>query len=625
MTANEPTTKRLWINRIVSLDPILFVVAFFYLWHVVQPHLMYHAFGTLLPGAVPFSTGWSFVKEVFTMPGAGVAYLVGLLSQGYADSFLGALIVVGLAFVLVELTRLHFILAGIRRLVILTRLPAVVLFLIVSQYHHGLGAFLIVLMGLLFSGVFEKIPCHKPLPRTVLYGFMTAFGYAVMGAGGIYVFVSMTVVHLVKRRQWLRVASTILVPLILIWGLSQYVYFLPLKQAFLISTPLDRNMSQGFDTFSNVLLISMYVFTPLMVLILFILRIKQTSRKKPAKTQNGGRFWAWNRTITALSFSTILMVSSLLWSYDGLKRSQFQINAAARQGQWTQVLRQAGALPKGKSNISCNHDINRALYHTDKLLDEMCSFPQNPHALLLTQEGELSSLIQLQLCEVHAELGNMNMAEKMASELLAIEGGFGVIIEKLAWINIFKGQTRTACTYLNALRKDLIYRGRAGRILQGFREGFKPSQAAYIDRVKASVPEDRYSPVYGGGVEDILIDLLKCNPHNKMAFEYLMAYYLLTRQVQKVAMNMDRLRDLGYQRVPMHLEEAMLIYYGLSGQKVDLTKVGISRATYQRYLAFVQLDTASQRSNQQTALNRLVREFGASYFFYFKFGRVGAI
>ena len=124
-------------------------------------------------------------------------------------------------------------------------------------------------------------------------------------------------------------------------------------------------------------------------------------------------------------------------------------------------------------------------------------------------------------------------------------------------------------------------------------------------------------------VDETLAALLKHNPHNKMAFEYLMACYLLTGQVDKIVANMGRLRDLGYQGIPTLYQEAILIHFGSQGRPVDLAKFNISPETLRRYETFVQLRNAMESQDRQAVLNRLIRDFGTSYFFYYTFGRVG--
>jgi SpoVK/Ycf46/Vps4 family AAA+-type ATPase len=110
-----------------------------------------------------------------------------------------------------------------------------------------------------------------------------------------------------------------------------------------------------------------------------------------------------------------------------------------------------------------------------------------------------------------------------------------------------------------------------------------------------------------------------------MAFEYLMACYLLTGQVDKIAANMEHLKEFDYDGIPTLYEEAMLIYIGSQGRKIDLSKSNIRRETFDRYVRFVQLKNSMRLENRQVVLTRLISEFGSSYFFYFTFGRVGVL
>ncbi len=42
---------------------LFFVLCFLYFWLVVEPHLIYYGFGTLLPDAPLFAAGWSHFKD----------------------------------------------------------------------------------------------------------------------------------------------------------------------------------------------------------------------------------------------------------------------------------------------------------------------------------------------------------------------------------------------------------------------------------------------------------------------------------------------------------------------------------------------------------------------------------
>jgi Family of unknown function (DUF6057) len=617
---------RLWIERLV-----LFVPAFLYLGWRVDPHLLYRGFGTILPEAPVFSSGWSFFRQSLDAPAGVVIYLSGFLSQGYYYSWVGALVLVLAALLLTELVRRHFACAGLRRAALLIFFPAIGVFLLASQYRNPLPAALAVSMGLLVSLVFEHLPWSQAAIRMAIYSVMAVVGYAVMGAGGVFVFMAMTVIHLVfiRHQAWWGV-GIVAATIALVWGLAEYVYLLPPRAAFAVTTPFSIDMITGIGVSFKAMFVALYAYVPVAVTLMAAGKIvwnrKGTGRPhktKAKKKDSPSPALAFGGRAVVTLLPVVVLAVGLALTYDGLKEDFVAINACARRQQWSQVLDLARALPKGRSNVACNHDINRALYHTGRLPNTMFSFPQNPHALLLTHEPQASTLTQLQLCELFIELGNINTAEKMAGELLATEGNLGTVLEKLAWINIIKSQNETAQVYLNVLRKDPIYHDVARGMLDGLRDGFAPDRAAWIDRIRSCMPTDPYGVTYGGSVEQILTGLLEQNPHNKMAFEYLMACHLLTRQLDKVIANLGRLADFDYDGIPTYYEEAILISHTMRRQPIDPAALGISPATYERYKSFLQISRSLQAAKQQGALNRLVREFGSSYFFYYGFGRVG--
>ena len=226
-------------------------------------------------------------------------------------------------------------------------------------------------------------------------------------------------------------------------------------------------------------------------------------------------------------------------------------------------------------------------------------------------------MTELKMCDTFIELGNVDYAEKLASEFLVEKGAAGVILEKLAWINIIKEQESAARIYLNVLKKDLIYRKRADSILSSLNNGFESEKAAYIHRINSYIRTDGNARLNKESIEEMLTGLLEHNPGNKMAFEYLMACYLFAGQLDKIAENIGRLNQLGYQDVPTLYEEAMLIYYGSRGRKLNLNELNVKRETIERYKRFVQLCNSMQAQDQQVILQRLIGEFGTSYLFYY--------
>jgi hypothetical protein len=579
--------------------------------------------------------------------------LSAFLSQGYYYAWLGTAIIVLAGLCLGELSRQHLVTAGFAHASLLAPLPAIMLFLIYSQYSHPLTICLAVSLGLLLSLILERLSSRQPVVRTVVCGLVAVAGFWLGGAGTLLVFALTTAVHALGRvctahqqppdpmraGVWCTPYELLALPAsaAIVWALAQYVFLIPAREALLILTPFVPSATAGMDPFLRVLVFLLYGFVPLAVLLVSagksifrgreqkpnIRPQKTKGKEKRTATRREKLSWAIFVKPALSAVPIVLMALGLCVSHKELHKAYVLSNYYSRQKSWDKILDLGRHLPKGISNPFVGHDIIRALYHTGRLPYDMFQYPLIPEAILLTHEKEESDLTEWKLSDIFLELGNVNMAQKLASEILTTKGYFGAAIEELGWISIIKGHPDTARVYLNALRKEPVYRGRAESLLHGLDHGFTPEQASYIERIRSCMFDETAGVTGSEPVDETLAALLKRNPHNKMAFEYLMACYLVTKRVDKIAENVGRLHDLGYPKIPTLYEEAILIHYGSTGQQVDLAKLNISRETLQRYEAFVQIASAMQTQDRQAVLNRLIRDFGTSYFFYYMFGRVG--
>ncbi|MGD8787180.1 MAG: DUF6057 family protein, partial [Phycisphaerales bacterium] len=573
---------------------IFFLFGIFYLRFVVEPRLLYHGFGTVLPNAPGFLTGWTFLVKSLNMPGGFVMYVSGFLSQSFYYDWLGAAIIVLCALFVCELSRRHLMAAGYARNTVLASIPAVLLFLIYSQYKHPLPACLAVCLGLLCSLVFEKLRLPKFVARAVVYCLIASVVFWLAGTGGLLVFSLMTVIYgIFVRKDWGLAILALPAGYAVVWIFAQYVFVIPPRSAFLILTPVSPAVTAGIKTFSRILLIVLYGFVPLSVLLMFTAKKafdgvgrKRKRHSGPAKRKETHTASGWKklalavfRKLALIAVPFVLTAVGFYFSYNRMSKTFLLANDYVIEKQWDKALKLGRGLPKGISNVYFNHDIIRALYHTGRLPYDLFQFTQTPHAIFLTHEREPSSMTRLELCDVFIELGQVNMAERMASEILAIKDHSAIVLEKMAWINIIKGQNQNARIYLNALKKDLIYRSTAEKLLAALDNGFTPEQTAYINRIRSCMPKKTYAEISEGAIDMMLIELLICNPENQMAFEYLMACYLLTGGVEKINAIIERFPALTKKTIPTLYEEAILIYHGSRGQKIDLKKYNIKRDT----------------------------------------------
>jgi hypothetical protein len=609
------------------LGLLFFLLSYVYLWLFVDPRLIYDGFGTIVLDVPVFAAGWQFLRDSLGVPGGLAVYAYGLLSQGYYYSWLGALLVVLVAVCLYGLARQHFTRAGHRSTVLPYFLPMMIV-LMYSRYDHPLAACLTLAMGLSFSLVFEKMPLRRLPLRLAAFCLAAGMSYWLGGAGAVFVFTIMTAVYRLGRREWWASLLALPAAALVVWLLAGYVFLLSPRQAFLTLTPLSRQWTEGLTLFSRILIVLLYVFVPVTVSVVFLWPVaadKQTHSKrgKSGKTlavrRSHEAFLAQFKRVALPAAPTVVLAIGLCLTYDKTHKQIVEMNALSRHGRWSEVLELGRRMPKHVYNIYCNHDIDRALFYAGRLGYDLFRFPQNPHALLLTHEQDESCATQVKMCDTFIELGNVDLAEKLACEFVVAKGNLGTVIEKLAWINIIKGNEGTARLYLNALKGDLIYRSRAAAMLSGLDNGFGPEEAAYIRQISSCIRRRDNGRLDTESIEEMLTGLLEQNPRNRMAFEYLMAAYLLAGQVDKIEANMGRLADLGYDEIPTLYEEAILIGYGARGERLDLTKLPVKRQTIERYRQFVQLSDSMQPANRQAVLQQLLREFGTSYFFYYRF------
>ena len=101
-----------------------------------------------------------------------------------------------------------------------------------------------------------------------------------------------------------------------------------------------------------------------------------------------------------------------------------------------------------------------------------------------------------------------------------------------------------------------------------------------------------------------------------MAFEYLMAYYLLVGQLDRVVQNLGLLDNFDYQGVPAHYGEAILLYSARAGRMPDLKGRKIDHDTIERFNRFNRI-MSDFRGDARAAIAALTTEMPNSYFRYY--------
>ncbi|MGB2821438.1 MAG: DUF6057 family protein, partial [Phycisphaerae bacterium] len=314
-------------------------------------------------------------------------------------------------------------------------------------------------------------------------------------------------------------------------------------------------------------------------------------------------------------------------SLDTGRRRVLRIDSLARHEDWPAVLREARRLPLRHFNSPVINNVDRALFHTGRLPDEMFAYPHKlgmPGLTLYIGSRYIpaNGRTCMKTSDLFFELGHVNEAEHMAYEALELLGDQPHLLKRLFLVYVLKGQPTAARTYLAALEKSPFHAAEARRHRELLDEDPNLPHLEEIRQSRLRMPRIDSGP--WPTAEQLLLHLLHANPRNRMAFEYLMAHYLLARQHGKVAANLARLRDFGAVEVPRHYAEALMLHaYELRVRgivrPIPLHGLRLDPGLQRRLEEFLRI--RSRFGNDPVGAREALKDdFGDTYFFYYTFG-----
>jgi hypothetical protein len=603
---------------------------YLYVWLLIEPCLIYHDhnYGTFIAYQA-FSANWEFLKGSLSYPCGIVKYIGGLLSQLYYFSWLGALIATAIAFSLYAATKAIIRLSAGRTLKFICYIPPVMLLILHNRYDSQLISFIALLAALWFTAAYEKLSLRRSAAKVAVFLVMFALLYYIAG-GASFVFALLAMIYELFVAQRKILSVLFLTITIGVYLAIRYI-FVDLETE-IMSLPLFGS-PLGYDT--RLIVICVYFFFPLVLFVVglqqalagktvSVSRPKKRARRKSLIVGKLQRLFQNNKVNWAIksALPAAVLVVSISVSFDGTKRKLMQVDYFAYRQMWPEVLRTARRIRPELYDDFCIHDINRALYYTGRFGDEMFCYPQSLSALLLTNISTkaLSGKVLMKNSRFFWELGLIGSAEKDAFEFLEIVGNTPFVLEQLAKIKLVKGQVKTAKVFLKALSKDLIYGRRGREMLRRLEDDPELANDKTIQYMR-SVANEKDSVSFRLEADGFFRQLLDKNKTNKMAFEYMMAFYLLTGQTGKIVENISYFKEMGYEKLPQHYEEAIVIYImGTGGKDIDLHGWKLKPETITRCGEFSNT-YALNKNNIQNARNALVSNFGKSYFFYYIFER----
>jgi hypothetical protein len=357
---------------------------------------------------------------------------------------------------------------------------------------------------------------------------------------------------------------------------------------------------------------------------------KQLSDERSDSPPWTARFLKSAAPIARRSLLAIVATSALLMSPDRVTRKLLEVDLAANDHRWQAVLDAASGVPQALYADYANHDVNQALFHLGRLPEEMFLYPQQrlfcDHGF-----GSRGRMFSRKAFDVFLELGRVNEAEVIAHN--DFEGHpSALFLMRIVEIEIIKGQADAARVYLNVLRDDVCFGTWAETYLRRLDENpdfCEPGLAQIKSRmiIADDILQTQVKQADGSwsiSTEGSLRSLLDHDPRNRMAFEYLMAHYLLNRDPAAAVKELPRLNTFAYPHTPLSYEQAALLHAGNQRQKPQITSSGamingcpIRRETVSQFLQLYEIDKKCGGFASPAAQVAIQRVLGNTYFAYF--------
>jgi len=617
---------------------IFFALFYLYLWLYVDLRLMYHGAGVITNFPV-FYKGWTFFLPFLSYPGGPLEYLSAFLSQLFYYSWAGALVVTVQAWLLSVCIDYLSKATNLPRIRWIRFIPPILLLILYTRYAYHFPTTLAFLTALLTACIYLKATLSRAEIFSCVNAFLALSVILYYLAGGAFLLFAVlcALYELLFRSRWKMSLFYFLSAAAIPYVLGLLVFRLSIIDAFSNLLPFSWKILK-YNARKRAITI-VYVLYLLPPLTLLINGLWQMLRKRLhfAKKRTGRKAGKKHRNkisnLPALIFSRYRHSPKLKWAVESLLllviagsvvflssdenlRTRFKVDYYAYHKMWPELLTSAQHNP---DNPFIAHAVNRALYHVGRLGYDMFSWPQNPDYLFLSDKKY--KWMYWQIFDVFLDLGVVNMAENALTECLEGLGSRPMILQRLALINMVKGNLGSAKIYLGALSKTLFHAEWANNYLD--RLGTDPDLSGdkYIQHLR-SLCLDKDCPMYSLFKEKTLLWLLEKNSQNRMAFEYLMAWYMLNKHLGKLVRNLELLQDFDYPELPTHYEEAALIYVYGTRKPLNLSGYQPNPQLRQRIEDFSRL-LSSYGGDKQAASKELSKKFRNTYLFYYIYAPSG--
>jgi hypothetical protein len=614
-----PAPHKLWTKA----RPVLPVAAFFLVYAVclakwINVALIYHG-GGQVQDFPSFYWGWGFLHEFRTRPGGAVEYVSAFLAQALYSSWFGAFALTLQAGVVYACVADILRRAGAAKLRLIGLVPALLLLAVYSRYRHYSAPVTSFMVGAVAACAGWRSGGRKDRWRLGFELILAALLYAV-APSALFVFVPVVLVGAIHGRTgWFTLSLWVALACLVPWLEGAVLFGFAPGEAYGKTLPVPWDpivLKLAGVSF----LFALYCLPPLLCFgaVLWILIFRRRAKNSPpglsatnqlsaSNEASGGpadTLWKWE---TAGSVALPVVVVWL--SLSPQLKSLMAVDFFAWHGRWPEVLEAARRNPRHPL-VACA--AAQASYHLGTLtlrLPNMVSATD----LLLSNDKQQS---HWKKSDLYFDLGYLNMALHHLTESMEFYGERPAVLRRLALVNLALTNQSTARVYLGTLARAPFQSGWARDYLELLKIDPTLDRDPEIARLRRLMVQQ--DSVVALRPDEELLMLLAANRQNRMAFEYLMTYYLLTKNLDGFVKQIPRIRDFPGLAISPLWDEALELAGRLAGRPVRVPGHAISREAAARVETVTRL-VQQYGDKAEEARPKLAAEYGQTYTFYWWF------
>lgn len=255
-----------------------------------------------------------------------------------------------------------------------------------------------------------------------------------------------------------------------------------------------------------------------------------------------------------------------------------------------------------------NFYIYQALYYTGNLSKDLFKFSQLSGKDALFVDEPFGGNICMPASYLYYNLGLINIALRYAFEAHTLLPESPYVLMQIIDCLIILNDYQNAQVYINLLKRNILYKGFVSD-RESFIKGKGSPKLKEMIQIKRSFLPNRdfftYNPLYS------LMQLNKTNIKNRMAYEYMMTYFILNKQIDNIIVTLLQNADDKETRIPPVYQEVIL-FYNIINKDHMVNNFSIDKDIAQRFAKFMKL----LGTDKNASYRLLKRKYSDTFWFY---------